>query len=162
MVLSSMCSKPCFQTLWNLSSTLTATSIRITKENPMRFSIEQKYNIGFGLLLLILGAVGTISYRNIVASAKAQRGMSRTYETQEQIRQVQLDFKRVEVGQRSYLVTQADGDLFSYRTAVTQLGYDVDFLRSATAESPAQQERLSSLDYLLTLWVAILQRTMAS
>ncbi len=128
----------------------------------MRFSIEQKINIGFGLLLLILGAVGTISYRNIVASAKAQRGMSRTYETQEQIRQVQLDFKRVEVGQRSYLVTQADGDLFSYRTAVTQLGYDVDFLRSATAESPAQQERLSSLDYLLTRWVAILQRTMAS
>ncbi len=128
----------------------------------MRFSSDQKINTGLSLLLLILGAVGTISYRNIVASAQAQRGMSRTYETQEQIRQVQLDFKRVEVGQRSYLVTQADGDLFSYRTAVTQLGYDVDFLRSATAESPAQQGRLSSLDYLLTRWVAILQQTMAS
>ncbi len=87
----------------------------------MRFSIEQKINIGFGLLLLILGAVGTISYRNIVASAKAQRGMSRTYETQEQIRQVQLDLKRLEVGQRSYLVTQADGDLISYRTLLARL-----------------------------------------
>ena len=128
----------------------------------MRFSSDQKINTGLSLLLLILGAVGTISYRNIVASAQAQRGMSRTYETQEQIRQVQLDLKRLEVGQRSYLVTQADGDLISYRTAVTQLGYDVDFLRSATAESPAQQGRLSSLDYLLTRWVAILQRTMAS
>jgi len=128
----------------------------------MRFSSDQKINTGLSLLLLILGAVGTISYRNIVASAQAQRGMSRTYETQEQIRQVQLDLKRVEVGQRSYLVTQADGDLISYRTAVTQLGYDVDFLRSATAESPAQQGRLPSLDYLLTRWVAILRQTMAS
>ena len=128
----------------------------------MRFSIDQKINTGLSLLLLILGAVGTISYRNIVASAQAQRGMSGAYETQEQIRKVQLDLKRVEVGQRSYLVTRADGDLFSYRTAVTQLGYDVDFLRSATAESPAQQGRLSSLDCLLTRWVAILQQTMAS
>src|SRR5437762_12140493 len=86
----------------------------------MRFSIDQKINTGLSLLLLILGAVGTISYRNIVASAQAQWGMSRTYETQEQIRQVQLDFKRVEAGQRSHLVTQVDGDLFSYRTAVTR------------------------------------------
>ncbi len=128
----------------------------------MRFSIDQKINTGLSLLLLILGAVGTIFYRNIVASAQAQWGMSRTYETQEQIRQVQLDFKRVEAGQRSHLVTQVDGDLFSYRTAVTRLGYDVDFLRSATAESPAQQGRLASPDYLLTRWVAILQQTMAS
>ena len=62
----------------------------------MRFSIDQKINTGLSLLLLILGAVGTIYYRNIVASGQAQRGMSRPYETQEQIRQVQLDFKRVE------------------------------------------------------------------
>ncbi len=128
----------------------------------MRFSIDQKINTGLSLLLLILGAVGTIYYRNIVASAQAQRGMSRPYETQEQIRQVQLDFKRVEAGQRSYLVTQADGDLSSYRTALGQLAGDIDHLRSVIAKSSAQQERLASLDYLLTRWVAILQRTMAS
>jgi len=128
----------------------------------MRFSIDQKINTGLSLLLLILGAVGTIYYRNIVASAQAQWGMSRPYETQEQIRQVQLDFKRVEAGQRSYLVTQADGDLSSYRTALGQLAGDIDHLRSVIAKSSAQQERLASLDYLLTRWVAILQRTMAS
>ncbi len=128
----------------------------------MRFSIDQKINTGLSLLLLILGAVGTIYYRNIVASGQAQRGMSRPYETQEQIRQVQLDFKRVEAGQRSYLVTQADGDLSSYRTALGQLAGDIDHLRSVIAKSSAQQERLASLDYLLTRWVAILQRTMAS
>lgn len=113
-------------------------------------------------MLFILGAVGTISCVNIVVSTQAQRRMSQTFEAREQIRQVQLDLKRVEGGQRSYLTTQADGALSSYRATLAHLEYDIAHRRFVAAESSAQQERLSSLSYFFTHWLATFQQAAAS
>jgi PAS domain S-box-containing protein len=136
-------------------------SIRVTKENPMRFSIDQKINAGLSLLLLVFGAISAISCRNIAMFLNAQQEMSQTYEARGQIRQVQLDFKFVEAEQLSYRATRAEGDLISYRTALAHLGNDIDQLRWRAAERGVQQERLASLDYLFTRWAGILRQTLA-
>src|SRR5580704_11076256 len=124
----------------------------------MRFSIEQKVIAGFGLWLAAFAALVVASYANFAASQQAQRQLLRSSAAERDIRNVQSDLLHAEAAELRFLATGGQNDLTSYHQATAQLGPDATHLRNALGDSLLEQQRLASLDFLLTRKVTDLQQ----
>jgi len=105
--------------------------------------------IGFLAEIVILLAVGVISYRNTTRLI-AQWDLVR------HARQVTLSAQELlgflvdaETGARGFMITGADDFLEPYNSALLQIDSQIKKLRELTADSPRQQSRLDSLEPLI-------------
>ena len=128
----------------------------------MRSSMEQKFVAGLGLWLVAFAALVVASYANFAASQQAQRQMLSSFAAERDLRNVQSDLLHAEAAELRFLATGGQNDLTSYHEATAQLGPDATHLRNALGDSLLEQQRLASLDFLLTRRVTDFQQVITA
>ncbi|WP_432511785.1 methyl-accepting chemotaxis protein [Kineococcus sp. SYSU DK001] len=121
--------------------------------------IGRKLTVLTAVPLLILVTVGVIAFSSAVQLLQQQHMVNHTYQVLAGSSELRSSLKDAETGQRGYLITGEDSYLDPYRQAVQALPDEVDALRSLTADNPAQQERLDSVDGLVDAKLAELAET---
>ncbi len=115
----------------------------------------------FGLVTAVL-AVGLISlftYRSLQSREEANTLVAHTLEVRRLLQAALSSVKDAETGQRGFLLTGEERYLEPYTTARTALPAELSSLRALTSDSPAQKQRLDTLDGLVAEKVDELNRT---
>ena len=121
---------------------------------PPRFSIRRKIIIGFGLVLVMLGIIGLISYRSTRAFIQTADWVAHTREVMEIQERTQRHLMEMESGRRGFLVTGDESFLHGYEDAETQIIANFNALKTYTADTPQQTLKLDRM-------LALIQRDFA-
>ncbi len=125
----------------------------------MKWAIGKKISAGFSLCMVIVVGLGVVSYRSSSFLLQTGQQVTHTHDVLRQIQLVLSTLKDAETGQRGYLLTGADPFLEPYTAALQQINPEVEALRSLTADNPAQQRRLDTLQPLIRTRLQSLQET---
>ena len=115
---------------------------------PPRFSIRRKILLGFGLVFVMLGIIGVISYRSTRAFILNAEVVAKTHEVMEIQERTQRHLMEMESGRRGFIVTGDESYLRGFEEAETQITDNFNALKTYTADTPQQTLKL---DRLLTL-----------
>ena len=105
---------------------------------------------GFVLALLLMIAMGSVSYRNTVRLLEDADMVSHTHEVLEALATLLSAEQDLETGQRGYLVTGLDRYLEPYNAALPRVAQIFENIRTLTSDNPSQQQRLVRVEPLLT------------
>src|SRR5437870_5203656 len=104
---------------------------------------------GFGAALVILGALGAVSYWQAGHFREDAQWVAHTHAVLAKLATVLAQVEDIETGQRGYLLTGVASFLEPYNAAVPALAQTLQELRALTADNPHQQGRLDALAPLL-------------
>ncbi len=124
----------------------------------MKLSIGGKISIGYGLVLLALLLVGTVSFHNLRRLNEDSAWVTHTVEVLQKIESLSSKAVEAESGERGYLITQGAPYLTRFEELKPLIRDDVQSLRELTADNQAQQQRLDRLEGLLTERIALLEK----
>jgi methyl-accepting chemotaxis protein len=125
----------------------------------MTSSIGTKIGSGFGLVLVILIAIGAVSYSSTAKFMYSADWVAHTYDVLDNLGGFLSGMTDAETGQRGYVITGQDRYLDPYRNALAAVDQRLKSLRKLTADNPAQQRRLDALEPLVGSKFAELQET---
>jgi len=125
----------------------------------MNWTITKKITGVTAVGLTALVATGVLSYMNTAKLTSTAAWVSHTHQVLEAKEAILSLLKDSETGQRGYLITGEPRYLDPYNNAVTALGQSVSKLRELTADNPAQQQRISALDPLISAKLQELKET---
>ena len=111
----------------------------------------------FGIALLILLVLSLIAYRNIHLAFDTSRGVAHTHEVLADLEKCLSLLTDAETGQRGYIITGDEHYLKPYQAAVARISQDLTELQRLTADNPNQQQRLATLEPLITQKLAGLE-----
>ena len=114
--------------------------------------------MGFFVGLLILAAVGVVSYRNTLHQDASSSLVEHTYRVREQLNALRTAMSDAETGQRGYIITGSETYLEPYRTAVWDARRGLATLRRLTADNRRQQRHLDALERLVRRKIALIER----
>ena len=123
------------------------------------WTFGRKIAAGFALSFVLLMAVGAVAYTSINKLSSTAQWVSHTHEVLEHIAGVLSMLKDAETGQRGYVITGDEAFLEPYRTGSGDVLNVVKELRKLTADNPAQQKRLDSLEAPVAAKLAELKQT---
>lgn len=112
----------------------------------MRFSTEKWVYLGLAAALLLVGAVGLISYRSTRGFIETTDWVTHTQEVLEKLNVLQVTLMDAELGRRGFLLTGEDRYLEPCDAAFARANQQVADLRALVADNPAQQQRLDTLE----------------
>ena len=112
-------------------------------------SLERRIQIGFGIAVAIIAAVGAAALRSTEATVDSARWVAHTLRVRAELEAGFADLIEAETGVRGYVITCDTSYLAPYHSARTTLSSRLAGLRGLTADNPPQQRRLDSLE---TLW----------
>jgi len=115
----------------------------------MTWTVGRKITFGFSLSIIIVAALGGVSYRNSSILLRTTGWVAHSYEVRVQIDRVQSVLADAETGQRGYLLTGLDSYLEPYTAALQQVTAVLDSLRTLTADNAAQQQRIGTAQPLV-------------
>ncbi|MFZ1024725.1 MAG: CHASE3 domain-containing protein [Limnoraphis robusta] len=115
----------------------------------MKFSIEKKVFLGFGLSSTLLILVTSSGYETAKRLAETKQWEVHTKQVLRVLEDISADLSDAETGQRGYLLTQQKRYLQPYKNAIIQIDQDLDILISLTLYHPIQQQNLQSLSNLI-------------
>ena len=122
-------------------------------------SIGKKLVLGFGIALLFLVILNTVSYYCISEQTKTAGWVDHTHKVLMGIENVLSLLKDAETGQRGYLITGEDRYLEPYKNSIAGTQKEIDTIRKLTSDNPRQQKRLETLSSLVSSKFAELQET---
>ncbi len=125
----------------------------------MRMTVGKKLTAGFGLALLILVVIGTVSYRGTVKLIQTAYWTAHTHEVLEDIEHVVSALKDAETGQRGFLITGEERYLEPYEAALKIVDEEVGHVRELTRDNPNQQRRLDDIEPLIVAKLDELKET---
>ncbi|OLC38179.1 MAG: hypothetical protein AUH81_04590 [Candidatus Rokubacteria bacterium 13_1_40CM_4_69_5] len=125
----------------------------------MTLSLERKIQIGFGIAVAIIVAVGAAALRSTTATVESALWMAHTLEARRELEATFADLITAETAVRGFVITGDTTYLGPYHTARSTLGGLLAGLRTLTADNPAQQRRLDSLRTLVATRLARFQWT---
>jgi hypothetical protein len=111
----------------------------------MNSSISKKLSAGFGAALLILLAIGWVSYRTVTTSAEIAQRVTHSHDVLQRLEEMFSLLKDAETGQWGYLITGNERYRDSYRAASAASEHGITQLRQLTADNASQQKRLDAL-----------------
>jgi methyl-accepting chemotaxis protein len=100
---------------------------------------------GYGLALLVVGAVGVVAYRATNELMDSADWVTHTHKVKESLAQLLLTMTDAETAQHGYLVTGEERFLEPYRQAIEVVDHYVEGLRELTVDNPNQQRRLATV-----------------
>jgi diguanylate cyclase (GGDEF)-like protein/PAS domain S-box-containing protein len=103
----------------------------------------------FGVAILALIAVGTISYRAVIASSESDRWVMHTYEVLANLNEILAATDSLESSYRGFALTGDESSLQSYRPSIENATQAEKTVRDLTVDNALQQERLPALEKLL-------------
>jgi methyl-accepting chemotaxis protein len=123
------------------------------------WTFGRKIAAGFALSLVLLTAIGGVSYRSITKLTRTSQWVTHTHEVLEHIDRLLGLLKDAETGQRGYLITGDEASLEPYHTGSGEVLDVVKELRKLTADNPNQQRRLDAAEPLIAAKLAELKQT---
>ena len=118
-------------------------------QDKMHLTLERKIQIGFGIAVAIIVAVGAAALRSTTATVESALWVAHTLEVRRQLGATFADLITVETAVRGYVITGDTTYLGPYHAAQATVGGLLAGLRTLTADNPAQQRRLDSLTTLV-------------
>ena len=115
----------------------------------MKWNVGTKIATGFGVALAIFVAVGTVSYRGTVQLIEASGWREHSYQVLGDVAQPFSLLRDVELGNRSYYLSDQAHFLEESRIAADQIDPILRELRSLIIDNPRQQQRLATLESLI-------------
>ncbi|PYP50691.1 MAG: PAS domain-containing sensor histidine kinase [Gemmatimonadetes bacterium] len=112
-------------------------------------SLERRIQIGFGIAVAIIVAVGAAALRSTEATVSSAQWVAHTLQVRAELEAGFADLIEAETGVRGYVITGDTTYLAPYHSARATLNSRLAGLRALTADNPAQQRRLDSLDTLV-------------
>jgi signal transduction histidine kinase len=109
----------------------------------------RKIQLAFGSAVVILLAVGAVSYRSMIMSSESDRWVRHTHEVLETFQILVTDMAQIESSSRGYVLTGQESYLGSYNAAVLSAGKDAAAVRSLTKDNLQQQLQLSALEDIM-------------
>ncbi len=100
---------------------------------------------GLALSLTILGAVGWQTYRNLAATAHADRWVSHTYIVDDELERLFSTIEDMEASERGYLITGQEDYLRPYNMTKRAVAGQLASLKRLTQGSPSQTQRLTGI-----------------
>jgi methyl-accepting chemotaxis protein len=123
------------------------------------WTFGRKIAAGFALSFVLLMAVGAVAYTSINKLSSTAQWVTHTHEVLEHIASVLSLLKDAETGQRGYVITGEEPFLEPYRTGSGDVLNVIKELRKLTADNPAQQKRLDSIEAPVAAKLAELKQT---
>ncbi|MER3446491.1 MAG: hypothetical protein C4291_06400 [Candidatus Dadabacteria bacterium] len=130
--------------------------IRIGDDSGMKWAIQEKTGMGFGLALLILVIIGLVSYKSTTHFIETSDWVEHTHKVLEKLESVRSLMMSAETGARGYIITGEERYLEPYYNSIALLDQEIKNLRILTADNPKQQQRLNTLHLLVTKKLGIL------
>jgi methyl-accepting chemotaxis protein len=124
-----------------------------------KVKIGTRILLGFGLALLVSGAVSVISYRSTTEFVDIADWVTHTHRVLESIAGINSTMKDAETGQRGFLITAEDRYLEPYQVAVKQVDREIESLKELTGDNRNQQKRIASLEVSIASKLAELKET---
>jgi PAS domain S-box-containing protein len=129
------------------------------KVRGVKWPAQSTILAGFGLALLILMAIGVVSYQSTLNVEAAAALRAHSDQVRFGIQALLSQLQDAETGQRGFIITGDETYLAPYNTAVTAVQNQAASLRALTANDPAQQQQLDALDPLIAAQLTALQQT---
>jgi CHASE3 domain sensor protein len=123
------------------------------------WTFGRKIAAGFALSLVLLIAIGTVSYLSITKLMRTSEWVAHTHEVLERIDNVLSSLKDAETGQRGYVLTGDEASLEPYHAGSDQVLDAIKDLRKLTADSSNQQRRVDAAEPLIAAKLAELKQT---
>ena len=117
--------------------------------------------LSMALGLLLLAAVGVLSYRSSHHLSDLNSWVSHTLQVIGDVRQVNFDLVEAEDRQRGYALSRDESELAYAHAAMSRILPEIAELRRLTSDNPRQQARLNILDGLVARRLALLQRALS-
>ncbi|WGV23901.1 response regulator [Halotia branconii] len=119
--------------------------------------IGTKIGSGFAISLALLTTIGLISYQSTNELIETSRRESHTYEVLSELKDLNLELRNAETGQRGYIITGEQRYLEPYNVATKVLDQKFQELKKLTADNSIQQSRLDRLQPLIRKRLAVMQ-----
>lgn len=114
--------------------------------------------IGFAISTLLLLVIGGLAYLSIVSLVDTSLEVRQTYRVLNRIGIVLSTMQDAETGARGYVIAGDNAYLEPYNNALNDINGVVAELRSLTSDNPNQQERMDTLQPLITAKLDQLQQ----
>jgi PAS domain S-box-containing protein len=111
--------------------------------------INQKVQLAFGAAIVILLAVGALSYRSMVTSSESDRWVRHTNEVLENLQKLISDMGSVESTYHGFVLTGDDSYIASHRESILNARKDEAAVRNLTVDNLKQQRQLPLLEELM-------------
>lgn len=115
----------------------------------MKWTVGKKIGTGFGVALVILTAIGAVSYTSTNRLTETAKWVAHTHEVIAKLESVLTAMVNAETGQRGFIITGEDAYLEPFRAGTGQIDQLVRILRDLTKNNPGQQRRLDALGPIL-------------
>lgn len=112
-------------------------------------SIGKKLLLGFGLGLLMLLIIGTISFWSLVTLVDNTFWVTHTHEVLEDLENILSLMKDMETGQRGFLLTRQERYLEPYNSAQMKVPQKLAAVQKLTEDNKSQQVRIKELSKLI-------------
>jgi PAS domain S-box-containing protein len=111
----------------------------------VKFQIGTKVNLGFGLALLILIAIGVVSYRSVIELRESADLRLQTQKVLKRIERLRFHLTDAQSVKQDYMVTGEKSYPELHKRAIGRIEQDVKELRELTADNPNQKRRIDAL-----------------
>ena len=125
----------------------------------MKWSVERTIRAGSAVALVILVAVGVVSYQSTLAVEAAAVLRAHSNQVRFGIQALLSELQDAETGQRGFIITGDESYLAPYNTAIAAVGGQTASLRALTADNPTQQQLLADLQPLIAAKLSEMQQT---
>lgn len=112
-------------------------------------STERKVRLGFGFALTCLGVIGVVSYFSVMRLSAHAANVEHTYRVLSGLEELLAAVTDSETAERGYVITGDESYLEPYRQSARIIDRQTIMLRELTADNPAQQLRLDSVEPLV-------------
>jgi PAS domain S-box-containing protein len=110
-----------------------------------KLPLKRKIQLTFGIAIVMLLIVGTISYRGMAVSDESDRWVRHSHEVIENLQDLDGAMATVESSYRGFVITGDENSLQAYRAAVARSEQAETNIRNLTVDNPVQQRRIPSL-----------------
>ena len=125
----------------------------------MKWLVKRKITIIFVLTLLLLSIIGGLSYWNTVRLSATINWVTHTHVVLEELESVLANITIAESSGRGYIITGENSYLEPSTVTINNINQDIKQLRQLTLDNPHQQQRLNTLEPLITKRLAVLTET---
>ncbi len=116
---------------------------------------------GYGLALVVVGAVGVVAYRANSELVDSADWVTHSHKVKGALSDTLSALKDAETGQRGFLLTGEERYLEPYTAAIKVISSDIQQLRNLTSDNPGQQARIARLQTAAADKLAELAKTIA-
>ena len=127
----------------------------------MNMNIGTRILAGYGVVLVVVGAVGIVAYRattDLIGSASL---VAHSHKVKETLADLLSTLKDAETGQRGFVLTGQERYLEPYTNATREVDRKIQDLRDLTVDQPAQQRQVDKLQPLIVGKLAELAETIS-